>query len=114
MDDVRAVMDAVGSERAALFGVSEGGPMSLLFAATYPQRARALALYGSFARHPTLSGDFLKENIALIDRAWGTGEFIARFFVPSKLSDETARRAFARWRSGRFPPLAQRRARTGR
>src|SRR4051812_25860296 len=52
MDDVRAVMDAVGSERAALFGISEGGPMSLLFAATYPERAKALILYASFARHP--------------------------------------------------------------
>jgi pimeloyl-ACP methyl ester carboxylesterase len=50
MDDVRAVMDAVGSERAAMVGVSEGAPMSLLFAATYPDRAWALALYGGFAR----------------------------------------------------------------
>ena len=53
MEDVRAVMDAVGSQRAALFGVSEGGPMSLLFAATYPERASALVLYGSYARLPT-------------------------------------------------------------
>ena len=50
MDDVRAVMDAVGSERAALFGYSEGGPMSALFAATYPDRTRALVLYGSYAK----------------------------------------------------------------
>ena len=50
MDDVRAVMDAAGSERAALIGVSEGGPMSILFAATYPERAWALALCGTFAR----------------------------------------------------------------
>ena len=50
MDDVRAVMDAVGSERAALFGVSEGGAMAILFAATYPDRALALMLYGSIAR----------------------------------------------------------------
>jgi class 3 adenylate cyclase len=50
MDDVRAVMDAAGSERAALLGVSEGGPMSSLFAATYPERTAALILYGSFAR----------------------------------------------------------------
>jgi class 3 adenylate cyclase len=50
MDDVRAVMDAAGSERAVLFGYSEGGPMAILFAATYPQRAAALALYGAFAR----------------------------------------------------------------
>jgi pimeloyl-ACP methyl ester carboxylesterase len=50
MDDVRAVMDAAGSERAALLGVSEGGAMSALFAATYPERTAALILYGSFAR----------------------------------------------------------------
>jgi len=50
MDDVRAVMDAAGSDRAALFGHSEGGSMSILFAATYPQRSIALALYGSFAK----------------------------------------------------------------
>ena len=50
MDDVRAVMDAAGSERAALMGYSEGGPLSVLFAATYPERTRALVLYGTYAR----------------------------------------------------------------
>ncbi|HEX4926952.1 MAG TPA: adenylate/guanylate cyclase domain-containing protein [Burkholderiales bacterium] len=50
MEDVHAIMDEVGSERAALFGVSEGGPMSLLFAASYPGRTSALVLYGSYAR----------------------------------------------------------------
>lgn len=50
MDDVRAVMDAVGSEKAALFGVSEGGPMSALFAATYPERTKALIMYGSYPK----------------------------------------------------------------
>jgi class 3 adenylate cyclase len=50
MDDVRAVMDAAGSKRAALFGISEGGPMSVLFAATHPARASSLVLYGSIAR----------------------------------------------------------------
>src|SRR2546421_11661799 len=50
MDDVRAVMDAAGSERATLFGTSEGGLMSMLFAATYPERVTALALYGVFAK----------------------------------------------------------------
>ena len=50
MDDVRAVLDAVGSEQAALLGVSEGGPMSILFAATYPERARALMLCGAEVR----------------------------------------------------------------
>lgn len=96
MDDVRAVMDAARCERAALFGVSEGGPMSLLFAATYPERARALILYGCYARHPTLTGEALKQNIELIDRAWGTGEFFAKTFVPAKASDEALRRVLAR------------------
>jgi pimeloyl-ACP methyl ester carboxylesterase len=50
MDDVRAVLDAVGCERAALFGFSEGGLMSVLFAATYPERITALVLYGTFAK----------------------------------------------------------------
>ena len=50
MDDVRAVMDAAGSEQASLFGYSEGGPMCILFAATYPERTRALVLYGAYAK----------------------------------------------------------------
>src|SRR5947209_4018680 len=50
MDDVRAVMDAVGSQRAALFGFSEGGNMCVLFAATYPERTSALVTFGCFAK----------------------------------------------------------------
>jgi pimeloyl-ACP methyl ester carboxylesterase len=53
MDDLRAVMDAVGIERAAIWGMSEGGPLASLFAATYPDRCRALVLYGAFARFPS-------------------------------------------------------------
>jgi pimeloyl-ACP methyl ester carboxylesterase len=49
-DDIRAVMDAAGSERAALFGVSEGVAMSVVFAASHPERVPALVLYGGFAR----------------------------------------------------------------
>ena len=90
---VRAVMDAARCERAALFGVSEGGPMSLLFTATYPERVRALILYGCYARRPTLTGEVLKRNLELIDRAWGTGEFFAKTFVPAKASDELSRYA---------------------
>src|SRR5205807_302255 len=48
MEDLHAVLDAAGSERPALLGISEGGPMSVLFAATYPERVAALALYGTF------------------------------------------------------------------
>ena len=65
MDDVRAVMDAVGSSRAGLLGVLEGGPMSILFAATYPDRCLGLAL---FARslgqrgHPTIRGVRRRES----------------------------------------------------
>jgi pimeloyl-ACP methyl ester carboxylesterase len=50
MHDVRAVMDAAGSQRAALIGVSEGGPMMMLMAATYPERVSALVLVGTFVR----------------------------------------------------------------
>ncbi len=96
MDDVRAVMDAVGSERAALFGVSEGGAMSMLFAATYPERTRALAFYGSYARHPTLTRDALPHHIELIGRVWGTGEYIMRYMMPTQASDENLRREVAR------------------
>ncbi|HET7509146.1 MAG TPA: adenylate/guanylate cyclase domain-containing protein [Solirubrobacterales bacterium] len=50
MDDLKAVMDAAGCERPAIFGISEGGPMSMLFAATHPDRVSSLVLYGTFAR----------------------------------------------------------------
>jgi pimeloyl-ACP methyl ester carboxylesterase len=96
MDDVRAVMDASRCQRAALFGISEGGSMSLLFAATYPERVRALILYGCYARHPTLTGDLLKQNIEFIDRAWGTGEFFVKTFLPSKCSDKSVLSVLAR------------------
>jgi pimeloyl-ACP methyl ester carboxylesterase/class 3 adenylate cyclase len=78
MDDVRAVMDAAGSERAALLGVSEGGPMSLLFAATYPERTSALVLYGSYARrswapdHPFgHTEEEWRAMIEAIEKHWG-------------------------------------------
>src|SRR6266576_2541383 len=63
MDDVRAVMDAAGSERAALFGASEGGVMCMVFAATYPERTSALVVYGSYAR-----------GLADDDYPWGLAE----------------------------------------
>lgn len=96
MDDVRAVMDAVGSERAALFGISEGGPMSLLFAATYPERASALVLYGSYARHPTVTAETIEGHVEILDRTWGTGGYTARFTTPSIAANEAARRMAAR------------------
>jgi pimeloyl-ACP methyl ester carboxylesterase/DNA-binding CsgD family transcriptional regulator len=92
MDDVRAVMDAVGSGRAALLGASEGGPMSILFAATYPQRTRALVLYGSYAHFHTwvMARDALEGFIRGIENSWGTG-VSAPLFAPDQSKD------------GRFP-----------
>ena len=58
MGDVRAVMDAAGSERAALFGYSEGGPMCVLFAATFPEMTSALALYGTYAKRRDPDDDY--------------------------------------------------------
>jgi pimeloyl-ACP methyl ester carboxylesterase len=74
MDDVRAVLDSVGSERAALLGLSEGGPMSTLFAATYPQRTLSLILVGAFPRemqapdYPAgVSEEDLRRRLALLE-----------------------------------------------
>lgn len=58
MDDVRAVIDAAGSARVALFGYSEGGPMCCLFAATYPARTTALILYGTYAKRTDPDDDY--------------------------------------------------------
>ena len=85
MDDVRAVMDAVGSERAALIGTSEGGPMSILFAATYPQRVWALVLAGAAPREmwaPDYPWGSTEESyrsyIARVRETWGSPEQGAR------------------------------------
>ena len=72
MDDIRAVFDACGLERAALVGVSEGGPLSLLFAATYPERVTHLVIYSSYS-HNDGSRDELDELCATLEKSWGTG-----------------------------------------
>lgn len=79
IDDVRAVMDAAGSERAALFGYSEGGPMCCLFAATHPDRTTALVLYGTYAKrvdpdddYPWVAtGEQRQAYADQIEREWG-------------------------------------------
>jgi pimeloyl-ACP methyl ester carboxylesterase len=95
MDDVRAVMDAVGSERAVVFGVSEGGPMSMLFAATYPERTVALVLYGTVADFTSRDPDYKDDPAAYLARMeeiWGTPEFasheIQDWAAPGYQSDE--------------------------
>jgi pimeloyl-ACP methyl ester carboxylesterase len=79
MDDVRAVMDAVGSKRAALFGYSEGGPMCILFAATYPERTLSLVLYGTYAKRQDPDDDYpwsptaeqRQDYASEVEREWG-------------------------------------------
>jgi pimeloyl-ACP methyl ester carboxylesterase len=97
MDDVRAVMDAVESERAVVFGVSEGGPMACLFAATYPDRTVALIVYGTDPDYTTRPGKDLtsaetEEYLAYIDRHWGTVEHareeVRSWAAPSHADDE--------------------------
>lgn len=88
MDDVRAVMDAVGSEQAALFGYSEGGPLCILFAATYPERTRALVLYGTYAKRSDPDEDYpwaptdRVEVAAELERNWGEN-FDCSVMVPA-------------------------------
>ena len=99
MDDIRAVMDAAGSERAVIFGVSEGGPLSILFAATYPQRALGLVLFGTAARFAWapdfpwgLSDELWRERLDQMDREWGTREFaewvVGTWGAPTRVQDE--------------------------
>jgi len=98
MDDVSAVMDAAGSEKAALFGISEGGPMSLLFAASYPERTKALALYGTYARRswaPDYPFGRTEEEwstaLERLEREWGS-DWGIEIWAPSMGHDENYRR----------------------
>jgi hypothetical protein len=90
MDDLRTVMDAVEAERPALFGISEGGPMSILFAATYPERVQSLVLYGTLPRFtpelPHYPWGFTAEKLAEyrdeIETHWGEGALAELLFGP--------------------------------
>lgn len=112
MDDVRAVMDAAGSEKAALLGMSEGATMCMLFAATYPARSSALLLWGAMARS-TAAPDypyaaprdaFVEANQELIAPLWGQGATI-EIFSPSLADDPAAREFQARLERGAATPL---------
>jgi pimeloyl-ACP methyl ester carboxylesterase len=81
MDDVRAVMDDIGSQRAVIVGFSEGGAMSVLFAATYPERVAQLVLFGGFAVSPTFRANDLEEIIAQRLKTWGTGAMMKTVVV---------------------------------
>lgn len=103
MDDVRAVADAAGIESATVIGLSEGGPLGLLFASTYPERVRSLVLWGTFARlhaapdfpigvDPAITTAFIEQ----LERNWGTGASW-RAFVSHLPDDEDTRRLIARY-----------------
>jgi pimeloyl-ACP methyl ester carboxylesterase len=117
IDDVRAVMDAAGSERAALFGISEGGPMGVLFAATHPDRVTALVLHGAMGRtteapdYPWASpAEALRESATeFIAPYWGQqAEGMVELFAPSFAHDPEAVEFTARMeRSAASPAMVQ-------
>jgi class 3 adenylate cyclase len=103
MHDVQSILNEVGSERAALFGISEGGPMSLLYAATYPERTSALVLYGAYAKR-SWSSDYPfgwkdeRWNNVLdnIEHHWGTPQGVSvTMWAPSIASDPRAAEGLA-------------------
>jgi len=112
MDDVRAVMDAAGSERAALLGMSEGATMCMLFAATYPERTSALVLWGAMAR-TTWAEDYpwapprqalVESHEELIEPLWGQGATI-EIFSPSLAGDPRAIEHWARFERQAASPM---------
>jgi pimeloyl-ACP methyl ester carboxylesterase len=98
LDDITAVLDAASSERAALFGGAEGGPMCALYASTFPERVSALVLGASYPRR-TAAPDFpwgldaerQEEILASYDTRWGTPSFGVRALAPSLADDERFR-----------------------
>ncbi|TIP02253.1 MAG: alpha/beta fold hydrolase [Mesorhizobium sp.] len=101
MEDVRAVLDAVGSNRTVLFGSSEGGPMCILFAATYPERTAAMVLTGAYARgtwskdYPwARTADEVQQDIDTVERQWGEPADM-RNAAPSLIDNMVEREWFA-------------------
>lgn len=92
MHDMQAILDEIGSQRAALFGVSEGGPMSLLYAATYPERTAALVLYGAYAKRSWAQdypfgwkSDQWERVLANIEHNWGSPEGVSMITMAPSL-----------------------------
>jgi class 3 adenylate cyclase/pimeloyl-ACP methyl ester carboxylesterase len=115
--DIEAVLDAVGSERAVLFGISESGPSSVVLAATRPERIASLILYGTFAVFPSLAPEAYSPEVVQRHKAtlhemwetlkhWGDGARLAKIFVPS--ANELERRTYAVFmRAAASPRMAQ-------
>ncbi len=108
MDDARAVMDAAHSERATLLGISEGGSLAALFAASHPDRCASLILYGTFARFESwyATEEKLAAFYRYVGEKWGTGESIWKY-APSKVDDPGFKKIWARHeRVGATPAAA--------
>jgi len=113
-EDIRAVLDAVGSRQAILYGISESGPMVIYFAASHPERVRALVLYGTFARFEpverfagTMSDGALREYLDGLERNWGTGRAYGTF-LSHPPDPVAAERVLARYeRSGCTPQMCR-------
>ena len=102
-DDMRIVFDAVGCERAAIMAWLDGGPMAMLFAATYPERTAALVLAHTAARYVRaddyphgFAPDVAEQLLHIVEELWGTDEFVS-IAVPSRSSDEGFRQRYARY-----------------
>jgi len=114
VDDLKAVMEAVGSERAAFFGVSEGGPMSLLFSASHPERTTALVLYGASPKFSAAadwdwgwSAQEITERLAEIEQGWGDAALID-LFAPGQVDNEGIQYAWGRYqRTGASPAMGR-------
>jgi class 3 adenylate cyclase len=113
-DDIRAVMDACGVQRAALWGVSEGGPMCVLFAATYPERISHLIIYGSgacFAQQPGypigLPVEVLSAMLDALTPNWGKGELLNMFIHDAPDTPEN-KRTMARFERNACTPQMMR------
>jgi pimeloyl-ACP methyl ester carboxylesterase/class 3 adenylate cyclase len=97
MDDVRAVMDTIGSRRAALIGFSEGGCMSILFGATYPERVSHLVLIGCFSRSADrFSDEAWTVRLEQVVKNWGAGDLIQRV-APSEAGKPASVAQFGRY-----------------
>lgn len=107
MDDVRAVMDAAGSGRAVLLGAAEGASMSILFAAAYPARTRALVLYGGYAHFQTsvMGRAAHAEFIRDVESAWGSGASLPNF-APERAKDPRFQAWWARFERLSASPTA--------
>jgi class 3 adenylate cyclase/pimeloyl-ACP methyl ester carboxylesterase len=105
-DDIRAVMDDVGFETASIFGYSEGGPLSVFYAATYPDRVDALALYATFAslRAGTDREAWITELSDFIRQNWGTGRGLTPFLQGIPFDNEAVVAAVARYERGAASP----------